>query len=89
MYNERFAFWFGYLAKIYTKISLVMRLLKSQSAGGSAFIPPGCYLIALNVSVTKFSQHAILTSVPKPNILLYLPYYADACNEFAVTISAS
>jgi len=25
----------------------------------------------------------------KPNLSLYSPYYAEACNEFAVSISAS
>jgi len=25
---------------------------------------------------------------PIPNLLLYSPYYAEACNEFAVPISA-
>jgi len=30
-----------------------------------------------------------VSNTPKPNLSLYLPYYAEACNEFAVPISTS
>jgi len=39
-----------------------------------------------------FSADALdyyVSNTSKPNLLLYLSYYAEACNEFGVPISAS
>jgi len=36
------------------------------------------------VSILPKSTHHVKTTKPKPNLSLYSPYYADACDELAV-----
>jgi len=44
-------------------------------------LPPG------NFSADALDYY--VSNTPKPNLLLYLPHYAEVCNEFVVLISAS
>jgi len=43
----------------------------------------------LSLLLTIFYKHYKFLITSKPNLSLYLPYYAEACNEFVVLISAS
>jgi len=43
--------------------------------------------IVLMTKVNSFIR--VVKIKPKPNLSLYSPYYAEACNEFAVPNSAS
>jgi len=46
-------------------------------------------LVAFLERLLQVIWYFAIYRVPKPNLSLHSPYYAEACNEFAVPISAT